>query len=175
LSNISAFCSDVMASIKAEEAPVENPPQQSAPAQQQQQAPHWGNWLPTSAPVFASVLSKLQSPTSVMYSSSKEEMRPMLMGPLSSRRVVVEEHDEDDPMQHHVVAVSSSVLGADEQAELERMRMAMTAPHPSMDPLTMVLTNIKQNPHFAFIGFTLVLCYVVYFYSRHKEEIDEVT
>lgn len=130
-------------------------------------------WL--KSPVMANMLAKLQSPattnSSVVTTGRSEERRPMIVGPLSSRRLPDndDQPDEEDPMEHHVV-VSSSMLGADEQAEL--MRMAQTT---RSDPLTTMLTTIKQNPQFAFILFTLVLGSVVYFYSRHKEEIDDVT
>lgn len=137
-------------------------------------------WL--KSPVMANMLAKLQSPTtmatsSVVTTGRSEERQPMIVGPLSSRWLQPDndnqqQHDdEEDPMEHHVV-VSSSMLGADEQAELMRMAQSTTA---RSDPLTALLTTIKQNPQFAFILFTLVLGYVVYFYSRHKEEIDDVT
>jgi len=41
--------------------------------------------------------------------------------------------------------------------------------------MTAALTSIKQNPHFVFILFTLILGSAAYFYSRRREEIDEVT
>lgn len=65
------------------------------------------------------------------------------------------------------VVQSSSVLQAEDQAELDRIRLGVQG-----DPLTLVLNVVKQHPQFAFIAFTLVLGSAVYFYSRHRTEDD---
>jgi hypothetical protein len=128
----------------------------------------WSGWL--KSPVMVNVMSKFQSPSV----RTDEERKPMLAaGPLSARRAAQEaddsDYDEEDPMENHTV-VMSSMLGASEQAELERIRMASKA-----DFLTTALTKLKKNKEFAFILLTLVLGSAAYFYSRHREEIDDVT
>lgn len=128
-------------------------------------------WL--KSPVVANVLSKLQSPTAFSNTANKEETKPMLtVGPLSRRAAQDDDSDDDeeDPMEHHTI-VSSSVMGASEQAELERIRGMAN----SGGLLTSMMTTLKKNKEFAFILFTLVLGTAAYFYSRHREEIDDVT
>lgn len=144
---------------------------------QQQQQPQWKSWI-VQSPVMANVLSRLQSPTSAITSkqqappSKQQKMQPTV-GPLSARKQVEQDENDDieDSMDNFVMTSSVSVLGADEQLELERMRMATK----SSGPMTAALTSIKQNPHFVFILFTLILGSAAYFYSRRREEIDEVT
>ena len=67
------------------------------------------------------------------------------------------------------VVESSAILGADDQAELDRIRLATQS-----DPVTLLLNIVKQHPQFAFILFTLVLGSAMYFYSRHQGAEDDV-
>jgi cytochrome P450 len=76
--------------------------------------------------------------------------------------------DMDDSMNDFVLRTSISVMGADERAALDRMRL-------SSEPISTTVSNILQNPHFAFILVTLILGSAAYFYSRHKEQMDDVT
>jgi hypothetical protein len=138
-----------------------------------QPPPLWNSWS-VKTPVLANVLSRFQSPP--VSTNKPEEMRPMV-GPLSARKVQEEDHgdvesqytdDMDDSTNDFVLRSSISVLGADERAALDRMRT-------SSEPITTTLASILQNPHFAFILVTLILGSAAYFYSRHKEQIDDVT
>lgn len=70
------------------------------------------------------------------------------------------QQEQDD---FHVVQ-STSILHADDVAELDRIRQG--------DSLSFVLTVVKQNPQLAFIAFTLVLGSAIYFYSRHLTADD---
>jgi hypothetical protein len=129
------------------------------------QSPQWSGWL--KSPVMVNVLATFQPP-----SVRDEERKPMLLaaGPLSARRAAQEaDSDEEDPMEKHTV-VTSSMLGALEQVELERIRMAAKA-----DFIATAFTKLKKNKEFTFILLTLVLGSAAYFYSRHREEIDDVT
>ena len=106
---------------------------------------------------------------------NEEEQKP-LNGPLVSRRndgVTKDYNDDDDDDDESEIQliVSSSVLGAEETAELERISLAT---QQSTDPLTMVSYMLKQNPHNVFIIVTLVLGSAAYFYSRSRGSEDDV-
>lgn len=148
--------------IKAVSLEIENPEQTT------QVQPLWNSWS-VKTPVLANVLSRFQSPP-------VSDMRAIL-GPLSARKVQEEaqrdvesqsKDDMDDSTNDYIVRSSISVLGADEQAALDRMRL-------SSEPHAATVASILQNPHFAFILFTLILGSAAYFYSRHKEQMDDVT
>lgn len=104
-----------------------------------------------------------------------EKDQKQLNGPLVPRRNdgVTKDYENDDDNDESKIQliVSSSVLGAEETAELERMRIAT---QHTTDPLTMVLHMLKQNPHNAFIIVTLVLGFAAYFYSRNRGSEDDV-
>jgi len=70
--------------------------------------------------------------------------------------------------EFHVVQ-SSAILGEEDQAELDRIRLGAQG-----DTLTFILNIVKQHPQFAFIAFTLVLASAMYFYSRHEGAEDDV-
>lgn len=148
--------------INAVSLEIENPEQTT------QVQPLWNSWS-VKTPVLANVLSRFQSPP-------VSDMRAIL-GPLSARKVQEEaqrdvesqsKDDMDDSTNDYIVRSSISVLGADEQAALDRMRL-------SSEPHAATVASILQNPHFAFILFTLILGSAAYFYSRHKEQMDDVT
>ena len=106
---------------------------------------------------------------------NEEEQKP-LNGPLVSRRndgVTKDYNDDDDDDDESEIQliVSSSVLGAEETAELERISLAT---QQSTDPLIMVSYMLKQNPHNVFIIVTLVLGSAAYFYSRSRGSEDDV-
>lgn len=67
------------------------------------------------------------------------------------------------------VLQSSAILGEEDQAELDRIRLGAQG-----DSLTFILNMVKQHPQFAFIAFTLVLGSAMYFYSRQKGAEDDV-
>mmetsp|Transcript_7873 Transcript_7873/g.11471 ORF Transcript_7873/g.11471 Transcript_7873/m.11471 type:complete len:361 (-) Transcript_7873:102-1184(-) len=103
--------------------------------------------------------------------ASEVEMKGIL-----SRRVeeqnVNDDHTEDDIENSPIQVVSGSmVLDAAEQAELDRMKSGSSG----SGLLSMMLSLLKQHPHHAFIGLTLVLYLVVYFYTRHRGNEDDVT
>jgi len=123
-------------------------------------------------PVVANTLSKLMPGGFKIQELNEEESKPMLLGPLSQRKLKEDNKNntEEDTMKDHVV-VSSSVLDAEEQAELERIRTNST----KSKGLSFVVDTMQQHPHFVFIIFTLLLGSSVYFYSRHREEIDDIS
>lgn len=88
--------------------------------------------------------------------------------PLSRATSSVQPETTTKEEEFHVVE-SSAILGEEDQAELDRIRLGAQG-----DSLTFVLNIIKQHPQFAFIGFTLVLGSAMYFYSRHQGAEDDV-
>mmetsp|Transcript_25903 Transcript_25903/g.39202 ORF Transcript_25903/g.39202 Transcript_25903/m.39202 type:complete len:285 (-) Transcript_25903:1839-2693(-) len=128
-----------------------------------QQKPKWDNLLKSL--VVDNVLSKLN------LKNKSEEARPILLGPLSRRTMQEGDKDIGDNSMEHDIIVSSSVLGLEEQEELERIKMSTGG--SGIMPLAEKYLN--QNSQFVFIIFTLLLGSAVYFYSRHHEEIDDVT
>ena len=62
------------------------------------------------------------------------------------------------------VTVSTSVLGDNELKELAQMKNRSNF----MDLASMMVTLLKENRQFAFIGATMVLAALVYFYTRHS-------
>jgi hypothetical protein len=98
--------------------------------------------------------------------TAADEERVPFRSPLSRTASKVEPAKKE--VEFHVGVVdSTSVLQAEEQAELDRLRLGAQG-----DPLTLMLNVVKQHPQFAFIAFTLVLGSAVYFYSRHRTEDD---
>lgn len=92
-----------------------------------------------------------------------DEERVSFRSPLS-RTVIRPEPTREEEFN---VVQSSSVFRAEDQAELDRIRLGAQGDH-----LTYALNVLKQHPQFAFIAFTLVLGSAVYFYSRHRTEDD---
>jgi hypothetical protein len=130
------------------------------------------SWNLLQSAVATSSMGQFLSQKLVVPIAATDEERKPMKGPLVSRRdhgAGKDNHEEEDPFQ---VVVSSSVLGADEAAELERMRLAT---QQSTGPCAMVWHTIRQNPHHAFIVFTLLLGSAAYFYSRHRGSEDDVS
>ena len=90
----------------------------------------------------------------------------------SDRRCLEYSRPDPEPAKEEEfnVVQSSLVLQAEEQAELDRMKLSTQS-----DPVTMLLNIFKQHPQFSFIAFTLVLASAVYFYSRHRGTEDDVS
>ena len=141
------------------------------PQLQVQQQPSWNAWLATS-PAMANVLIRLQSPTGLVH---KDEMRSTV-GPLSAQKSQEEMENEsirisegalEESPHDFVIKSSIAIFGDEERAALDRMRT-------SSNPGATILNTIMENPHFAFILLTLVLGAAVYFYSRHKEEMNGI-
>jgi len=181
--NKNRFMDDLEERLAKKEEKKNDPMEmETTPRHQSQAQSQWSSGWLAKSPVMVNVLSRLQQqyPTTGGGSAvGNEEMQPMVVGPLSARKAAQEADDnyddEEDPMEHHTV-VSGSVLGASEQAELERIRlMASSSSYNAADLLATMLTMLTKNKEFVFILFTLVLGSAAYFYSRHREEIDEVT
>mmetsp|Transcript_3050 Transcript_3050/g.4628 ORF Transcript_3050/g.4628 Transcript_3050/m.4628 type:complete len:283 (+) Transcript_3050:78-926(+) len=132
-------------------------------SENQQQRPKWGTLV--NSIIVANVFSKLN------LKNDSEEAKPMLLGPLSRRKLQEDDKNIGDDSMEHGIVVSSSVLGAEEQKELERIKMGTS----KSGMVSSVEKCIQQNPQFVFIIFTLLLGSAVYFYSRHHEEMDDVT
>ena len=170
--NPNRFMSDLDDRLsKVEEARPEAtiPKQQTSSAPSAEQKNSWN--LLQSAVTTSSIGQFLSQKLAVPIAATDEE-RKRMKGPLVSRRdhgADKDDHEEEDPF---LVVVSSSVLGADEAAELERMRLAT---QQSTGPCAMVWQTIRQNPHHAFIVFTLLLGSAAYFYSRHRGSEDDVS
>ena len=151
-------------------------PDVTIPKQQTSSAPptERNSWnLFHSAVATSSMGQYLSQKLTIPIGATDEERKPMKKRPLVSRRdhgTGKDDHDDEEDLIH--VVVSSSVLGADEAAELERMRLAT---QQSTGPCAMVWQTIRQNPHHAFIVFTLLLGSAAYFYSRHRGSEDDVS
>jgi hypothetical protein len=104
-----------------------------------------------------------------MGQTAADEERVPFRSPLSRTASKVLEPTKKDEEFEVGVVESSSVLQAEEQAELDRLRDGAQG-----DPLTLMLNIVKQHPQFAFIAFTLSLGSAVYFYSRHRTQDDVV-
>jgi hypothetical protein len=68
-------------------------------------------------------------------------------------------------------AVSSSLLAAEEHAELERLKQNAAA---NQNVVEKVIDLVQSNPRFAFIALTLLLLYFASHWSRKRTE-DDVT
>mmetsp|Transcript_9842 Transcript_9842/g.16435 ORF Transcript_9842/g.16435 Transcript_9842/m.16435 type:complete len:257 (-) Transcript_9842:38-808(-) len=153
--------------------------QEDQPQKSSQELPPWPGWVKSLA---ASPVGHLLNKPIVRPSPSLDETKPTTattsrLGPLSRYREAImagrykaEEDDDDDDDDFHVV-VSASVMGDEERAELDRMRRAT---HQSANVLSMITNMIQQHPHYSFIGFTLLLSFFAYFYSRHRGSEDDV-
>jgi hypothetical protein len=157
--NPKRFLEDLDHRLSLPDIPVDEPGEVFSPiVEESTTQPHWARWMTKNAPAMVNIFVK---------SAPKEqELRPML-GPLSRRQSEFDGQDDEDPM-HHVAVASSSILGADDQAAFERLKH-------SSDPISFISNSITQNPHFCFILFTLVFGSLVYFYTRHREELDDVS
>ena len=101
-------------------------------------------------------------------SFDREETLPF-RSPLSRTASSVRATESTTPEEEFHIVQSSAILGEEDQAELDRIRLGAQG-----DSLTFVLNIVKQHPQFAFIGFTLVLGSAMYFYSRYRGAEDDV-
>jgi hypothetical protein len=79
------------------------------------------------------------------------------------QRIAITPPPEDD----FQVTVSSSVLAGEELAQLAKMKQGSI-----LDPLSMLMDSVKENPQLKFIFFTMVLAFFVFFYTRHQTMED---
>jgi hypothetical protein len=121
----------------------------------------WG-WMKGAA---ASKVKNLIGTTSATDSSSVSFRSPL------SRQgsVVPETTTTPKEEEEYNVVESSAILGEEDQAELDRIRLGAQG-----DSLTLVLNLVKRNPQFSFIAFTLFLASAMYFYSKHRGAQDDV-
>lgn len=121
----------------------------------------WG-WMKGAA---ASKVKNLIKTTSATDSSSVPFRSPL------SRQgsVVPETTTRPKEEEEYNVVQSSAILGEEDQAELDRIRLGAQG-----DSLTLVLNLVKRNPQFSFIAFTLFLASAMYFYSKHRGAQDDV-
>jgi hypothetical protein len=145
------------------------PPSAASTIIQRQQAENrWSSWMKST-----SIGQMVSSRVLQVSSATRGEERKPIMGTglLSRKSSQSVQEDDNGPDEEHVVLVSSSVLGDEERAELERIKLVST----TSNPLTLLLSLVKHHPHHAFIAFTLVLAFAAYFYSRHRGSEDDVT
>jgi len=84
---------------------------------------------------------------------------PSIRGRVNGPQHPLRRDSNDDIM----TSTSTSVLSANDMAELERIRM-----RSSTSKLQLLTKACIDNYRFVFIGLTLVIALFVYFYSRHK-------
>jgi len=102
----------------------------------------------------------------------RDEKQKNAKFPLVSRQAKVGNMSNEEDEDLIQAVGSSSILGTEEAAELEKMHLLT---QQSSDLFTMAFHIVKDNPHHVFIVLTLVLGSASYFYSRHRGTEDDVT
>lgn len=88
---------------------------------------------------------------------------PSIRGFVNGQHHLIRRESNDDIM----ISTSTSILSANDMAELERIRV-----RSSTSKLQALTNTWIDNHRFVFIGLTLVMALIVYFYSRHRSVND---
>lgn len=111
------------------------------------------------------LMSKISDPDGVVGNNKSVNGRKPMIGPRHATPHTRNNDCQDDEI---IVSTSAAFLGAQDTAELERIRMKHSASW-----MTVLLQNCIDNPRLLFIAATLVIALFAYFYSRHRS-VDDV-
>jgi hypothetical protein len=111
------------------------------------------------------IMSKISEPDGVVGNNKSINGRKPMIGP---RHTTPHNRNNDCQDDEIIVSTSAAFLGAQDTAELERIRMKHSASW-----VTVLLRNCIDNPRLLFIAATLVIALFAYFYSRHRS-VDDV-